>query len=382
MGTSFDSTRLVSFSRRYVVGIFKILALLTIFALVGWIMKILTNPMGLHDSYAYLLVAQSPFELTAPPFGYRIAIPYLAAFLSASLHMNLERTFEVLQIGLYSLVLTSWYLWATLGLKLTKPTSVMTCILFIFSYPGVYNLHNAVHVGFGEHLFLLLGFMAIFHNSYWLLYIIIIISCFVKENVGVLLIPTFAVNNLYYEKLRLTFVRTVALSATFLVISVLLRTGVFFKSGLLVQYTSMYTNWAFIKYCYNYNGEYDMILLSIGATFGVTWLLALVGFIVAPNRMRVLLILPVLATIMTVWAAGGTARMVGLGFPVILAFSGLALDRMHKTLAGMIVITNAAFFLCVNHQTHNPIEIGLLGIAVLILYVARFSWGMVSSEHC
>jgi hypothetical protein len=345
-------------------------------------MRVITKDFGFGDSGDYMLVAQFPFQLKAPPFGYRIAIPYLASFMSQNLHMGLERTFEVLQIVMYSLVLTVWYLWVTIGLRLSSFVSVLTCLLFIFSYPGVYNLHNVVHVGFGEHLFLLLGFIAIYHNRFILLCIIVAVSCFVKENVGALLIPTSLVSNFIEEKLSITVGKVAILSSIFLGGSLLLRSGLLFMGeGSAVQYIQGYISWDYIKWCYNFSGGWPTILLSVLGTFGVSWLLAVAGFWVAPNRLRWLIILPLLAIMQLILAASGAGRMAGLGFPVVLALSGVALDSMHRILAVLLVIINAAFFLCLNHQLHNrPIELGLLGITALILYLAYLSYGINGPE--
>lgn len=348
----------------------KIFGLLAIFCLVGLCVRTGTNPMGFGDWDPYLLMARFPFEFTTTPYGYRIAVPYLASFLSQNLDMELETAFALLQIGMYSLVLTTWYLWATLGLKLSVPVSVMTCILFIFSYPGVYSLHAYVNVGFGEHLFVLLGCIAIYHSRFIFLTFVILISSFVKENPGLLLIPSFFVISLADEKIRLAIGKTAILFTIFLVSFLVLRSGYLFKSGGdFASYSSLFT-WSHIKNCWNYNQGYLMVL-SLAGTFGPTWLLALAGLFVAPRRLKLLVVLPVLAILQV--AMSDIARMAGLGFPILLALSGVALDRIHKMFGIMLVIINGAFFLCLNYEAHSrPIELGLLGLTVLLLALARF----------
>ena len=137
-----------------------IIILLFIFSIVGVYVTYVTLPMGYGDSNHYLKMAQSPGTSVASPWGYRIAIPYVAALFSSIFNFPIKLSFVAAQIGMYALFLTLLSLWLLWGLRISRFATAMSCLLFVFSYPGVYNLHNVVHVGFGEHLFVLLGCIA------------------------------------------------------------------------------------------------------------------------------------------------------------------------------------------------------------------------------
>lgn len=161
------------------------------FALLGLVARNLTLPMGFGDSENYLKMAQTPGAFIRSPWGYRIGVPYAASGVSNLLSLPLQTTFSVLQLSMFGVIMTALCTWISTGLERGTFVGTLCALLFMFSYPGTYNLHNVAHIGLGEHLFILLGCMAIYGKHFFALCVVTVLSCFVKESVGFLLIPTY-----------------------------------------------------------------------------------------------------------------------------------------------------------------------------------------------
>jgi hypothetical protein len=343
--------------------------LLAICCLLGLYMRKITIPMGFGDSERYLPMAEAPGTFTTAPWGYRIAIPYAAASLSSLLGVSIKSAFGMLQVGMYSILLTTMFLWIHLGLRVDSYTGAITTLLFVFSYAGVYNLHNVVHVGFGEHLLVLLGIIAIYHNYYGALLGIIILSCFVKETVGLIIVPTFFVYSLTYERLGPACLKTAILGIAFVSLSLLVRSSILFTNHTdVMEYVSFF-NWQYVKFVYAYWGGVRGAIWQTAQTFGPTWLLAFAGFLVAPTRLKLLAVVPALCTLQIVFATD-VLRMVGVGFPVVLALSALSLTRVDVKWRTPLVCLSAFYFLCWNHGIGG--KYNMLGSVALTACILMF----------
>jgi hypothetical protein len=203
-------------------------------------MRYVTFPMGFGDSEHYLEMAKSPGKFVGSPWGYRIAVPYAAALLAQSTGISLFFAFTLLQVGIYSLFLATLFFWLRRGLRVSNFAAGMTLLLFVCSYPGVYNLHNVVHVGLAEHLLVLLGCIAVYHNRFLLLALIVAISCTVKETVGMLLIPSYFILAIESGNWRKVTWNTAIVAAVFLSLSLGLRTGVLFVDKIYLHILNGY----------------------------------------------------------------------------------------------------------------------------------------------
>ncbi len=336
------------------------------FAAIAVGVMLITQPMGSGDSVYYLRMAAHPGEFVGSPFGYRVAVPYAATLLS---HLNLAipTAFSVLQIAFFSAFSSILFYWLCDRLKLDPFVTAVVCLLFAFSFPGVYNLHNRVHVGLAEHLCLLLGCVAITQHRFLALVLVIAAAGFVKETIGALLIPTFLVFSLADTDRRAILGKLSLLSAVFVCEFLLLRTGVLFSNTAnLHSYASFY-NSAYLSSVYQFVGGVSGALRSIIGTFGPLWLIAAAGFATAPPQLRALATLPLLALIQ-IFLATDVARMVGVGIPAVLVFAALALSKVGRMTAIALALVSIAYFLCINL---GKAELGAAGqIVVLAVGVA------------
>jgi hypothetical protein len=349
-----------------------IVLIVILFVIAGLFIRHLTKPAGFGDSKIYLAMAKSVWTFTESPWGYRIAVPYLAAYLAYYLRIPLETVFFALQMGMYALTLAGLFWWFRFGLRMRPYTTVLGLLLFVFSYPGVYNLHNTLHVGFAEHLLLVLGCIAIYQNYYLILVFLVAASSFVKETAGLLLIPTYLAVNLLTGKWRQLLVRTLILAVVFLSISLLLRSGVLFRNQAdFSDYIRFYTR-DYIKYVIDYWGGPSSALERILYTFGPVWVLALSGFWYAPARLRAMSVLPLLA-ILQILLGTDLYRMVGVSFPVVLALSVVVLDRLAPSWASMLAGLSILYFLSWNHSIGFEAALwGSILLTVLLMVMSRY----------
>jgi hypothetical protein len=280
-------------------------------AVAGLYVRQFTLPMGFGDSGHYLAMAQDPGTFERSPWGYRIAVPYAASGISRALALSIRSAFGILQLAMFGLTLSLIFLWISGPLSRDRLVAALSTTLFTFSYPGVYNLHNIIHVGLGEHLFVLLGCIAIYSNRWLALCLVTAVSCLVKESVGFLLIPSYFVSAVFFDPWRRAFARTAVLCVAFLAPFMFLRSGLLFHNHADINtYTSFYTL-DYVRYCWNYWGGAAGAVKAIITWFGPLCLLSIVGFFVAPPRLKVLVVLPVLAAIQIALATD-VMRMVGV----------------------------------------------------------------------
>ncbi len=360
------------------------LVLTGIFMIAGLYLRQVTRPKGYGDSAIYLAMAKSVWTFTQSPWGYRIAVPYSAAYLAYYLRVPLETMFLVLQVGMYAVTVVALFVWFHIILRVRVYPAVLGLLLFVFSYPGLYNLHNTVHVGFAEHLLLVLGCIFIYQDRYFLLLLLVAVSGFVKETIGLLLIPTYLMVNLVTRNWIRLLVKTILLLVVFIGISLLLRSGILFRNPVdLSDYSSFY-NREYLAYVFNYWGGLINALELVLYTFGPVWLLAIAGVIQSPARLKAMLILPVLA-ILQITLGTDLFRMVGVGFPVVLAYVVVLLDRMGPKWASIFTGVSLFYALTWNHDiAPNAALWGSLTLTLLLLVLYLFRdrftrWAMVQT---
>jgi hypothetical protein len=339
--------------------------------LTGLCAKQFTLPMGFGDSERYLAMAQDPVRFIGAPWGYRVAVPYAAQAISAGLSLPIETTFSALQLTMFAVILTGIVAWVSNQYKGGSLVGALCAILFAFSYPGVYNLHNVVHVGFAEHLCVLLGCMAIYGNRFGLLCILIALSCLGKESVGFLLIPTYFSYAATAFPWPIALRRGTLLIVAFLAPFCLLRfSNLFHHHGDSTTYASFYTL-EYARFCWNYWGGPLGAAKQIASWFGPLYLLFAAGFLAAPTQLRALALLPILATFQILLATD-VMRMVGVGVPVIVLVSSCALARMRIEYAVLLVIVCVGNFFSLNYNVGGNIARGIACVSTLaVLWINR-----------
>ena len=341
-------------------------------ALAALFMQSVTQPMGFGDSSIYRQMAQSPGTLIKPPWGFRIAVPYTAALISNTLNIDLRYAFAAMQIAMYALIMTGLWFWTSRALCTDRFSVALMCLLFMFSYPGVYNLHNVVHVGLAEHLLVLAGCIAIYHGRFSALMCVILVSCFVKESVGMLLIPTFIIVEIAVGKRSLILRRAGMLIAIYAGCFLLLRSGLLFANRLDTAHYAYFYSWKYMQQLYNYWGGVLGAVKHIAVTFGPTWILALGGFIVAPSRLKWLSCLVLFAASQIVLATD-VMRMVGTAYPAVLALSVFCLVRVKRHWAALLVGSQALYFFCYNYGVGaGSVFVVFAPVSLLILLLARY----------
>ena len=88
-----------------------VLLLMVAFLVIGLYTKQMTQSMGFGDSDYYAKMAETPGQFVAFPWGYRIAVPYIAGFLSRMIGVQLSTAFGILQISMFAAILTVLTIW-------------------------------------------------------------------------------------------------------------------------------------------------------------------------------------------------------------------------------------------------------------------------------
>ena len=336
------------------------------FAVLGFYVRKFTIPWGIGDSGFYRAMAENPGTFIRSPWGYRIAVPYAAAAISEILSLPLKTAFGILQLSMFGVILTLIFRWVSTALTRSAFVGAISVTLFALSYPGVYNLHNIMHVGLGEHLFVLLGCMAIYSNRFVLLCLVTVASCLVKESVGFLLIPTYFVSAMLFSGWRTALLRTACLASAFIAPFWLLRSGILFQNHTdFNTYTALFT-WDELLNVWNYYGGLKGAIPVIVKHFAPLFLISLSGFLVAPPRLKALAVLPVLAALQIVFAVD-ILRMVGVGVPVLIALSSFALSRMKHEHAALVCSLVGFTFLCYNHKVGGLESLKVAFFLILVL---------------
>lgn len=327
----------------------------------------LTYTMGMGDSDIYLSMGKDPFSEHISPWGYRIGIPMIVYFLSKLLNVDAEMMFFLLQLIFYVSIVTILFCYSASKFELDRPSSLIICLFFIFSYIGTYNIHNFMHIGYAEYLLILVGFIAILEDRFYLLLLVIVISSFVKENIGLLLIPTYVVRAL----LRLGFKKVVPRCAILIVlfgaIFVLLRHIDILHVGLgSNHYLSFYDLHNFKATSLYYSSIFQLLLHTF-LTFGLLWFLVFDTFIHGSDILAPSLTLIILSIIQIILATD-TLRMVSCSFPAVLMLSAVTISRKSPHIRWGAIYINTVLYLCFNHRlnvlplVYLIVALGLYGL--------------------
>lgn len=326
----------------------------------GLLLRALTHGMGLGDSETYLQMAQRVGEFTISPHGYRILIPYLAAFLSSVSGQPLPATFLFLTLLAFTGVNLTLVFWFNrlLGLRLT--TALLLSAVYIFSYAGIYNLHNSTHIGYWEHWFLLLGCIAIYHERFWILAAIVFVSVWVKETV-VLLFPVFFLIHWRDHGFGSALVKTLILTSIFLSVFLFLRSGLVLRgTGGFTTYSNFYS----LEYVQFIISGWKQInpLKEVYFSFEIGWLLAFAGWFYAPRRARWMALLVPLA-ISQILLATDTQRMTVLAFPVVLLLISYYFKQLSIAAQTFAATLSPLLFLLYNFSSRYLLIVSVWAIA-------------------
>jgi hypothetical protein len=354
--------------------------LFTVLPLVfAYIITHTTQPMGFGDAVQYMKMAEQPFQFTASPWGYRIVVPYLAALISNLLRIPLGQTFLFLSLLAFEAINMVIMIWSVRGLRLSIWTAVMLAMLYSFSYAGVYNLHNYIHIGFYWELLVFLGFLTIYYDRFPLLLMIVSLGSAVTENV-IILIPTYFIYKFFTGNSLKAIVRTLILSAAFLAVFLLVRSGLLFKGSTgLTTYTHFYTL-DYLKFVYNNWGGPSGAAKQVVKAFLLVWLIAALGFVHSTKNGRLIAALIPLA-IVQIALATDVIRMTSIGFPAILMLVAF-LFRSMKTYEQILATAMSIFsFYAFNLNIQWLLVLAITGLVILIWYVTIFNRRIIHTTH-
>ena len=193
-----------------------------------------------------------------------------------------------------------------------------------------------------------LGCVLLWQDRFRALIVVVFLSCFVRESIALVLIPTYALMHCSRAHFVQGLVRSGLLFAIWIGGYLLLRSGLLFSSEVgLGAYTSFY-NRELMVFIYEYWGGIRGLLVKIVATFGSLWILSAVGFFLASKRMKLLSLAGLLAVGQVVLATD-VHRMVGVGFPIVIVLAGFALKEMSRFWAVVLSLACCAYYLCWNY---------------------------------
>lgn len=177
-------------------SLFQAIAIL-LFSLAIWsVMPLLVGEQGMGDRERYLAIAETPFALTESPWGYRIAVPWLARGISEMTGIKIEDAFQILQfLFYYSINL----LLARSARRLGASVIHVPLILLVFAagYQFVYYRFNYIHVGMSE--LSLLGWLCwfLYNKKYSLVLTVLVFSILVKESIAFVFLNVLVLGWLY-----------------------------------------------------------------------------------------------------------------------------------------------------------------------------------------
>jgi hypothetical protein len=339
----------------------------SISVVVAVLMMQITKPTGFGQARWYEAQAHTPWNVGHVPEGYRPAIPWIAYGITRLTHASVPAAFFCLQIAFYGIILSMLWIWATRGLHLDPLVAACVCSLFVFSFAGTYNLHNRIHIGFAEHLFVLATFLLIYYDKFPALVAVVVVSCFVKESVGLVAIPTYFIAALTQERWQKVVWKTGVMGLLFVLTAWFIRQGCLYSEKPHVSnFTGYYLDPNYLNDQLRFMGGAWTGFVEAVCTYGPLWLLAGVGFLLADARTRALGTLQVAACLFP-FVACDVARLVGLGFPVMLLLASIVLRRVPKHTAVILTSICAFWALCSNHGIgHWTVTLGSATVVMLL----------------
>lgn len=349
---------------------------------VAFLMPLLTNSWGFGDSEYYLPMAKNPWVLFDSPWGYRIAVPYFINFFSELVGLRVESVYFLFQVFVFAGIVSLIFHWMKNGLKVSNKSAVLALLLFVFSYPGVYNLHNSSHVGLAEHFFILLGCYLAYRRLKKAFVCVLFMSFFVKENIFVFLLVMNFVFIVYRGNVKKAFLESIMLFVLALMVFVFIRSGVLFHGeSNLSSYSHIY-NWEWLVYVYNYWGGVSGGIARIIGTLGPIWFIAFYSLYFTRTKEKLLLIVALLAC-GQILLVTDIYRLVGVCAPILVVLSGVVFDRIKPTTAYWLVGVNVIYFFAFNYSFYAKatLSVGLV-VVLVVLFLDRYerSIGAVDIE--
>ena len=347
--------------RAFLLSVFLLLPLVTAFVIAQT-----TQQMGYGDSDEYLQMAENPFRLTFSPHAYRILIPYAAVLVSALAHWPLDLSFFLISLLAFECINLGILFWAYGRMGHAPATAILLSLLYCFSYAGVYNLHNYVHIGFWWHLLVLLGFIAILYDKYAWLFAVVVVGALVNETI-VILLPLFIAHDVYRRRSWGVLFRAALILVGFFSLFLLFRSGLILKASSGISSHTSFLTLDYLKYVYWYWGGPIQTAKQIAMSFLVLWPLAGLGFLHSDNESRLMALLIPLAALQVVIATDAI-RMTVVSFPAVLLLVGNLFRVLTRPEQIAATVLSAANFYSFNWDWHRVLVTGCASFVVVVWY--------------
>lgn len=209
---------------------FAVVCLLVLWSVCLWyVTPYLSIEQGLGDRERYLAIATTPFEFTASPWGYRIAVPWTARAMTELSGMPLEYSFEVLQFVFFvSINMLLYHVCRYLGASNCLVALVL--LTFATGYQFVYYRFNSSHVGMSE--LSLLGWLCwwLHRRRYGLVAVGLLASILVKESIAFIFLQVLVLywfsQWVFDKKTDISFLTLCVISVLPLLLFIAIRLGI------------------------------------------------------------------------------------------------------------------------------------------------------------
>ena len=171
-----------------------ILVCLFLWSVFAWFLApYLFIEQGLGDRDRYLAIALNPFEFTASPWGYRIAVPWVARAMSELGGVSIDSSFQALQFTFYFSINLLIYR-VSKSLRASRWTIVLALAVYVSGYQYVYYRFNYTHVGIAELSLLAWLSWWLYIRNYSLVMIGLVASILVKESIAFVFLQVLTLN--------------------------------------------------------------------------------------------------------------------------------------------------------------------------------------------
>ncbi|MBD8083400.1 hypothetical protein [Chryseobacterium caseinilyticum] len=301
------------------------------------------------DGQYYYNMSRDINHFVGSPWGYRVGLPFIIYLLHTVTSVDIQKLYLISQLMFFGTFLTVLHFWIKRKFELTLLQTLLVTFTFVFSYAGYFNLHVDVSIGLVESLFLLLGVICILDQRMLSFFMIILISSFFKETIGVFLIGTYI---LYNFKLNdLSWLKNAGIAVVLYAgVFILLRSGIFFENqnSYLQYYSDVKKELA--------DRNYLKLIVQIIVSLGFLWAVVPLVFIKLWNTRYINLSVFIAIALAQIIVATDVYRMVSVSMTVILIYYALVIKNYNPKIYTLIFILNILFFFIYNNRYYRYLD--------------------------
>lgn len=296
--------------------IFNFLIYFSIAAGLSLLIRFTTHHLWFGDSHIYRQMAENPFRFVSFPQSYRILVPLIVWSISKIISLSVSHSYYIVSTGLFISIIISIIYWFKSVESLPLKSAILIACMYGFSFAGVQNLHNFIHFGFGEHLIILLGIIAIRKRNFLFLSLVILIGSAVKET-SLILVPIYFIFELHHNRFSIVLKKSFLLTLLGCGMLLFIRSGIIFSDSFPSKRANFFKT--YFHYVLSHQQNFFVLLKLFFKTYHIIIPLSFLGFLYTPGKMKPIgLLIPI--TILQVLIAVDIERMFAVGFPAYLFF--------------------------------------------------------------